>query len=351
MTAVLFDKVLALIPLFLLIIVGLIPTLKYHIRRIPNIIVIAIIIISSMLLGLSPAEEGTDKYNYLLEFIGSHELRMTEIGWVLYSYVIKVFVGSNWLLFFLISAFFYTSSYYYVGKIIFSSDYNGYFIIMAFGLLGFAGCGNNTIRTGVALAVIFYSFCLSKRRFFQIALIIFAILIHKSMALPVFAYIIAKKVRSPRPFEMIWLLFLSFSLIGINLEYYFDKYSYLDERIEKYGNRMGDDDIFGGFRYDFLLYSVIPLIFANVWRNKAKIKDVFYLNIYKTYLFVNSIWLLVIRMPQCNRIAYLSWFLIPILTIYPILTNMVRIKNAQKLLAFIILIFMSVNIVITFRGN
>lgn len=351
MTTVFFDKVLALIPFSLLILIALIPTPKYQIRRIPNILVFVIIIIMSTLLGLSPAEEGTDKYNYLLEFIGYHELRMTEIGWILYNYGIKALAGSNYLFFFLISAFFYTSSYYFFGKKLFSSDYNGYFIIMAFGMLGFAGCGNNTIRTGIALAVIFYSFCLSKRKYFQFALIILAILIHKSMALPVLAYLTAKSVRSPRPFEMIWLIFLAFSLIGFNLEYYFDKYSYLDERIEKYGNRMGDDDIFGGFRYDFLLYSVIPLILANVWRIKAKIKDVFYLNIYKTYLLVNSIWLLVIRMPQCNRIAYLSWFLIPILTIYPILTNMVRIKNAQKLLAFIILIFMSVNIVITFRGS
>lgn len=108
-------------------------------------------------------------------------------------------------------------------------------------------------------------------------------------------------------------------------------------------NLQGDNDINGlileqRFRWDFLLYSSMPILLAWYTIFKRKLYDNTYLIILGTYMYANSFWVLAIRAIFSNRIANLSWFLYPILLAYPLLNFPVFKKNHNKKTAWILLV-------------
>jgi hypothetical protein len=74
-----------------------------------------------------------------------------------------------------------------------------------------------------------------------------------------------------------------------------------------------------GFRWDFLLYSIIGVFTGMYFIYKKNFKDKFYTHIFNVYLLTNAIWILVIRANFSNRFAYLSWFMLGLIIIYPFL--------------------------------
>lgn len=80
-------------------------------------------------------------------------------------------------------------------------------------------------------------------------------------------------------------------------------------------------DIFGGFRIDFIIYSAAPIIVGWIAFFKKKIISRKYRFLLNLYLLANSIWLLCMYAEFTNRIAYLSWFMLPIVLIYPFLNE------------------------------
>ena len=130
----------------------------------------------------------------------------------------------------------------------------------------------------------------------------------------------------------------------------FEKIGFLDQRVEEYTSTIGSENDYGSkFRYDFLLYSILPMYIANIWMNRYHYYSSTYLLVYKAYVLANAIWLLVIRVAYCDRIAYLSWFLIPVLVVYPFLNSEFRMKNVQKKLILAIGIFVCVNVILSLR--
>jgi surface polysaccharide O-acyltransferase-like enzyme len=55
-------------------------------------------------------------------------------------------------------------------------------------------------------------------------------------------------------------------------------------------------------------------------------------------VFANAFWILVIRANFSNRFAYLSWFMMALVIIYPLLKKEM-IKNQYKVLAKVMLIY------------
>ena len=62
------------------------------------------------------------------------------------------------------------------------------------------------------------------------------------------------------------------------------------------------------------------------WQKKG-FKDNFYNQIFSTYLICNAFWILVIRANFSNRCAYLSWFLMRVVIIYPYLRKRFYVKQ------------------------
>jgi len=84
------------------------------------------------------------------------------------------------------------------------------------------------------------------------------------------------------------------------------------------------------------LYSGLVIFLGYYFIYKLNFKDKFYLKIFNLYLIANTIWLYFIYFPFTNRIAYLSWFLIPVLAIYPIIYS-TKLKNQSYFMAISVL--------------
>ena len=183
----------------------------------------------------------------------------------LFRYLLRGFVA----LFFLFSALIYLSSYLLLAKKLFSKEYVGYFIIMAAGSLGFAAYGCNTIRAGIAISFLFLAYSLSSKVVIRLALVFCALLIHKTMILPVVAFLCSYHIRNRHFVELFWIFCLFFSVLNLDLGFLFDKISSYDQRVEDYSSSIGSDSDYGSrFRWDFLIYSVVPIYIANLWMNR-----------------------------------------------------------------------------------
>ena len=115
-----------------------------------------------------------------------------------------------------------------------------------------------------------------------------------------------------------------------------------EERLEGYFTDIGKfDEEFSavGFRWDFVLYSASGVFAGWYFIIKRKYEDPFYRHLFNLYLVVNSFWILVIRANYSNRFAYLSWFMLAIIIMYPMLKLQFFNKQHQVIGKVIIIYF------------
>ena len=74
-----------------------------------------------------------------------------------------------------------------------------------------------------------------------------------------------------------------------------------------------------GFRWDFLLYGIIPILVSYYYIVKRGFKDSFYNRITIIYLVANILWLFMSSNWLSNRFGFLSWWLYIPMIFYPIL--------------------------------
>lgn len=86
-----------------------------------------------------------------------------------------------------------------------------------------------------------------------------------------------------------------------------------------------------GWRWDFILYSALPVVLAYWVMFRKKMHDVTYVRLMSVYMYVNATWLLVNSIPYSNRFAYISWCIYPVIVAYPLLKF--RLIRHQGLLA------------------
>lgn len=183
--------------------------------------------------------------------------------------------------------------------------------------------GTNGIRNGIATSLFLLAVSLDKKLLMYLLLLV-SVLVHKSMLIPVGAYFVAANYKNTKVYLMIWFAAIPLSLaLGSFWEGFFLNLGlFEDNRVESYFN--GDDEFqeqFSrtGFRWDFLLYGFTGVFAGWFFIVKKKFEDRRYLNIYHMYLLTNAFWILVIRVNFSNRFAYLSWFMLGVVIIYPML--------------------------------
>lgn len=76
-----------------------------------------------------------------------------------------------------------------------------------------------------------------------------------------------------------------------------------------------------GMRYDFVLYSAMPIWIGYIAKFKKKIISKNYDFLLHLYMLTNSMWMLCMYASFTNRIAYLSWFMYPIVLLYPFVSS------------------------------
>lgn len=222
-------------------------------------------------------------------------------------------------------------------------DYRHGALLMLFcvGSFQFYTYSVNGIRNGVAcsFAIMAIGCLCQKKMLLTILMSILAIGCHKSVILPIAMMFFTYYVSKPKYMYLVWLIAIGLSLI---IGGYIDNILSAIDYDERLANNLQGVDADGlvlehRFRWDFLLYSSMPIILGWYTIFKRELYNKTYLIILGTYIYANAFWVLAIRAMFSNRIAYLSWFIYPIVLAYPLLNFPVFKKHHCEKTAWILL--------------
>lgn len=195
-------------------------------------------------------------------------------------------------------------------------------ILVAFSTLTYAtnGIRNGLGMSSLALGISMFLTLNGKWKYLSILLFVYAYLTHKSCSLPLICFFAAYYTVGLKRAMYFWAFSIVVSLAaGSQVSNIFLGLGF-DDRLDNY---LVADDYTGfshaGFRFDFLLYSVMPIWLGYYAFIKKKVHDRIYEVLLTTYILANAFWVMVIRAPFSDRFAYLSWFLYPIVIAYPLL--------------------------------
>lgn len=255
-------------------------------------------------------------YNYIFEYYQDGGKITSVNDLIFHSFVSASSKIMTAQMFFFLCAALYVIPAYVVSKKWFKRGWFYAFLLLV-GSFSFWSYGTNGIRNGLGSAMFLMALASEKRQY-QILFLILSVGFHKSMMLPVAGYIATWFYNTPKTYLYFWLatIPLSLALPGV-WESLFA--TMVEDDRSRYLTTEATLDEFSkvGFRWDFLVYSATG-VFAGWWYIfKKNLTDKKYLQLYNTYLFANAFWILVIRANFSNRFAYLSWFLLALVVIYP----------------------------------
>lgn len=221
--------------------------------------------------------------------------------------------------FFLMCSLIYVTPMYLISKKFFKEYwfYGFFMFIVAF---SFWTYGTNGIRNGMASSIFLLAITFYNKKLILYLIFLVSFLCHESMILPILAFFLASKVTNPKYYLIGWLLAIPLSItmggfwqnLFASLGFGGDRLSYLTSDLDEAIGKTG-------FRFDFLFYSSFPVVAGWFFIFKKKFQDKFYTHIFNVYLICNAFWILIIRANFSNRFAYLSWFLMSLIIIYPLL--------------------------------
>ncbi|MFD0988657.1 EpsG family protein [Mariniflexile jejuense] len=242
--------------------------------------------------------------------------------------------------FFTICAFIYIYPMYRISKALFSK-YWYYAFIMFVVSFSFYTYAVNGVRNGAALSLFLWGIAYKERKPVMILCFLVATMFHKTALLPIMAYVITGFYNNPKVFFKGWLVTIPLSLlmgsVWINV---FASLGFGDDRLTGYLTGEADAGSFSstGFRWDFLFHSAFAVFAGWYFVIKKEFKDEYYNRLLNTYLICNGFWVLVIKANFSNRFAYLSWFMMAIVIIYPLLKQQF-FKNQHIIIGKIIVAY------------
>lgn len=199
--------------------------------------------------------------------------------------------------------------------------------------------GTNGLRNGLAchLMLLGMSFFLDdKYRNCAICCLI-AFGIHRSVILPIAGMLAGRYLIKNLKYAIyFWLMSIVVSLfVGDAAISFFGSLGF-DDRMSAYNTAEYAEEFSAvGFRWDFLLYSSIPIIMGWYVCVERKLRDDWYRTLCVTYCLCNAFWVMVIRAAFSNRFAYLSWFMYPIIIAYPLINMPVWEEQDRKTAAIL----------------
>ncbi|MCQ2267583.1 MAG: EpsG family protein [Bacteroidaceae bacterium] len=311
-------------------------------------VMIAVFIILYM--GLRPInKEFGDTINYYREFqIYARDNAVFTWEWNtewLYYNMLHWFSknGDIHTLFF-ISAFVYVGSLWLACVRIFKNYYYIPFLVII-SMFTFWSYGVNGIRNGLGASIFILALTYANNIPLMLSLILIAVGCHTSVMLMVAAAILAWFEKRTNIYLIGWFLCVVLSYIaGNSIQNYLANMNifHSDDRFSDYltgANQVGEKvQLLMTFRWDFLIYSLIGVLVGYYFIKRKNYKDEFYGWLFHIYLTTNAFWVLIIRANYSNRFAQISWFILPLVFIYPFIKKRFW-SNHEKMLGFAILIF------------
>lgn len=262
-----------------------------------------------------------ESYDYYSKFVWSLDFYCENL---LFDNITSLFASSGVpkdLYFTLLAALYFLGTYIACRKMFPSNTLVSYLVFLAaFSTFAYA---TNGMKAGVAGAVFLCGVAYKNTsKWLSFVLVITSFGFHHSMSLCVLAYVAVFLYKNPKWYFYFWLFCLAMSIAHVSFfQVLFMQYSdakgatYLDS------DNMAGWDGKTGFRADFTLYSAMPVLIGYYAIYKKKIQSDSYNMLLCLYLLTNGVWLLCMYAGFTNRIAYLSWFMYPMVLVYPYLQN------------------------------
>lgn len=327
------------------------PDFRYQEERSSSFLALMLALILSVWLGTRPISLAFgDTVNYAVyydmvdwegRFNDLHLSWNSEYLWILYTYLCKKLDIGIHVYFATVEFGYIFFSLWAVRKFVPHNPMIGFLFVCA--SLMFFTFATNGIRNGLAchIMLVAMAFFLEKRFMPAIVLSFIALEIHFAVLLPLIAIIACiYGFKNYRHAIAIWISSIVLSLLfGSRLGILMD-YVPMDARMSQYlsGENM-DMEVIMSFRFDFLIYSAPPIIFAWYLIVKRGITDSWYTALSSAYCLCNAAWVIIIRAAFSNRFAYLSWFMYPILIAYPLL-NLPIWRDQDRKIALTLTIYM-----------
>lgn len=331
--------------LALVTILTLVETLKYNkysntrLKRHSNDFNVAGIVFAISLaffIGLRPisARYFVDMYNYWEVYVFQDYAALPSF-WETQNFIFdNIF---NWLgaeriniyVFFCFMSIVYFGSAYVAMSRMFPNDaFYGFIVFLgAFSTFSYA---TNGIKAGVAASLFLCALAYRDHKILKYIFLIVSLGFHHSMVLPITAYIVCLIIKNPKYFIVFWLFALIVSILHIS--YFQTLFAGMAD--ESGANYLTSTSNWGGktgFRYDFVLYSAFPVLTGWWAIFKCNLQSKSFNFIYNVYLLTNAVWMLCMYASFTNRIAYLSWFMYPIVLVYPYFTKQFIANQYPKL--------------------
>ncbi len=185
--------------------------------------------------------------------------------------------------------------------------------------------GTNGIKAGAAAAIFLMALSYRKNLKICIPLILVSWGFHHSMIMTVVAFALTLLYKNSKVYFAGWCFCLLIAMAHITFfqelfaEILSDSgdsgASYLSDVNSDWGGKTG-------FRIDFVIYSAMPILvgYWAVYKKRLQLSKL-YTCLLNLYMTLNGTWMLCMYANFTNRIAYLSWFLYPIVLIYPYLNE------------------------------
>ena len=241
--------------------------------------------------------------------------------------------------FVIIATIYFVFSYFAISKLFPGHAFLAYIVFLgAFSTFSYA---TNGIKAGAAATFFLCALAYWQNRLVSLLFLFLSFSFHHSMVLPIAAFIAAIFEKRSKYYFYFWGFALLMALAHIT---FFQEIfaglsdeggaNYLNNTAENWGGKTG-------FRFDFVLYSSLPVYIGYITLFKYKLESKTYSFLLNVYLMANAIWMLCMYAAFTNRIAYLSWLMYPIVTIYPFLcpTFMPEQKKRLKQVVWFQLLF------------
>lgn len=238
--------------------------------------------------------------------------------------------------FFLLMAFIYFGCMLWACMKLFPKDSILAFVVYL-GALSTFSFGTNGIKAGVAASIFLVALAYSKEnKTMAILFLLLSIGFHHSMLAPIVAFVVAYFYKKPKTYLYGWLFCLLSAILHITIFMNFFS-GFTDEHGAEYLNEETENAVLNvsGFRPDFILYSAIPIFIGYYLINTKKIKDKTYHFLWCVYTLTNCVFLLCTYGSFINRIAYLSWLMLPFVLLYPF-TNIMWSKQQGDYLRYVV---------------
>lgn len=198
--------------------------------------------------------------------------------------------------------------------------------------------GTNGIKAGAASSIFIMALSYWGKPLVCIPLMLTSLGFHHSMIMPIAACVVVFFFKNPKWFYYGW--FACFLLAAFHVQYFQILFGGMADE-QGSGYLMATEkttDAHIGFRPDFVLYSAAPVWIGYRFEMKKKmVLSKSYSILMHFYLTANAVWMLCMYASYNNRIAYLSWFVYPIVLIYPFLDPKNNDSNRFVKLAKVVL--------------